>query len=93
VRIKRRLLGIIVLALILFYIGDDLSARFGIPGHRPTFGTVQVKRQLDVPQKNKETEFYFEPPVDEACVNALLPHFGVQPCWYLNLHKNVQVTY
>jgi hypothetical protein len=89
----KRILGIAVLALILFYVADDLSARFGIPGHRPTFGTVQVRRQLDVPQKNKKTEFYFEPPEDQACVNALLPHFGVQPCWYLRRHANVQVTY
>lgn len=79
------------LALILFYVADDLSARFGIPGHRPTFGTVQVNRQLDVPQKNKKTEFYFDPPEDQACVNAILPHFGVAPCWYLNRHKNIQV--
>jgi len=88
----KRALGFAVLALILFYIGDDLSARFGIPGHRPTFGIVTVRRQLDVPQKNKKTEFYFEPPEDQACVNALLPHFGVKPCWYLSRHRNIQVT-
>jgi hypothetical protein len=87
----KRALGIAALTLILFYIADDASARFGIPGHRPTFGTVQVHRQLDVPQKNKQTEFYFDAPVDRACVNALLPHFGVEPCWYLNRHKNIQV--
>jgi hypothetical protein len=90
VRIKR-VLGYAVLALILFYVADDLSARFGIPGHRPTFSTLQVERQLDVPQKNKQTEFYFDPPVDQACVNAVLPHFGVEPCWYLKRHQNVQV--
>jgi hypothetical protein len=87
----KRVLGIVVLALILFYVADDLSARFGIPGHRPTFGTVTVSRQLDVPQKNKKTEFYFDPPEDQACVNALLPHFGVVPCWYLKRHADVQV--
>jgi hypothetical protein len=91
VRIKRAF-GIVLLALILFYIGDDLSARLGLPGHRPTFGTVRVRRQIDVPQKNKKTEFYFEPPEDQACVNALFPHFGVQPCWYLNRHKNIKVN-
>ncbi len=87
----KRALGIVLLALILFYAADDASARFGIPGHRPTFGTVQVRRQLDVPQKNKKTEFYFDPPEDQTCVNAILPHFGVEPCWYLNRHKDVQV--
>lgn len=89
----KRVFGIVLVALILFYVLDDVSARFGIPGHRPTFGTVQVRRQLDVPQKNKKTDFYFESPEDEACVNALLPHFGVQPCWYLNRHKNNEVKF
>jgi len=92
VRIKRAL-GLALLALILLYICDFASARFGIPGHRPTYGTVTVRRQLDVPQKNKKTEFYFEPPEDQDCVNALFPHFGVQPCWYLRRHANVQVQY
>jgi hypothetical protein len=87
----KRVLGIGVLALILIYILDDASARFGFPGHRPTYGTVRVRRQLDVPQKNKKTEFYFDPSEDQACVNALLPHFGVEPCWYLRRHKDVQV--
>jgi hypothetical protein len=88
----KRALGIAALALILFYIADDASARFGIPGHRPTFGSVQVQRQWAVLQKNKKTEFYFDPPEDQACVNALLPHFGVEPCWYLNRHKTIQVN-
>jgi hypothetical protein len=88
----KRALGIAALGLILFYIADDASARFGIPGHRPTFGSVQVQRQWAVLQKNKKTEFYFDPPEDQACVNALLPHFGVEPCWYLNRHKTIQVN-
>jgi len=87
----KRTLGAVLLALTVFYIGDYASARFGFPGHRPTFGTVQVRRTLAVPQKNKKTEFYFNPPEDQACVNALFPHFGVQPCWYLKRHATVQV--
>lgn len=87
----KRVFWITLVVLILFYIGDDASARFGFPGHRPTFGTVHVRRQIDVPQKDKKTEYYFEPPEDQACVNALLPHFGVKPCWYLNRHKDVHV--
>ena len=89
----KRVFGIVALALILLYVIDDASARFGFPGHRATFGTVQVRRQIDVPQKDKKTDFYFDPPEDQACVNALLPHFGVQPCWYLNRHKNSEVKF
>ena len=87
----KRALGLTLLTLILIYAADDVSARFGIPGHRPTFGIVSVRRTIAVPQKNKKTEFYFNPPEDQACVNALFPHFGVRPCWYLNRHKAVQV--
>ena len=88
----KRGLGIVAAGMILFYIADDASARFGIPGHRPTFSTLSVRRQLDVPQKDRKTEYYFEPPEDQACVNAILPHFGVEPCWYLKRHTNVQVN-
>jgi hypothetical protein len=88
----KRALIIIAAALIIFYVGDDLSARFGIPGKRPTFGTVSVRREYAVLQKNKKTELTFDPPEDQACVNALLPHFGVEPCWYLSRHKTIQVN-
>jgi hypothetical protein len=87
----KRVLGLLLLALLAVYVGDYLSARFGFPGHRPIFGTVTVEKSYSVLQKNKKSEFYFEPPTDQACVNALFPHFGVAPCWYLNRHKKVQV--
>ena len=89
----KRALGMALLALILVYVADYASARFGLPGNRPTFGSVRVRRSYAVPQKNKKTEFYFEPPEDDPCVNALFPHFGVPPCWYLNRHTNVHVQY
>ena len=87
----KRALGMALLALILLYVADYASARFGLTGNRPTFGSVRVRRSYAVPQKNKKTEFYFDPPEEQACVNALFPHFGVKPCWYLNRHKNIQV--
>jgi hypothetical protein len=34
-------------------------------------------------QKNGKTQFIFDPPGPESCVNALFPHSGMQPCWYL----------
>lgn len=88
----KRVFGIALLALIVFYIADDASARFGFPGKRPTFGSVDVRRQYAVRQKNKKLEYYFDPPESQACVNALLPHFGVKPCWYLNRHRIVQIN-
>jgi hypothetical protein len=87
----KRVVGYLFLALLVLYVGDYLSARFGFPGNRPIFGTVTVSRTYSVMQKNKKSEFYFLPPADQSCVNALFPHFGVQPCWYLNRHKTVEV--
>jgi hypothetical protein len=87
----KQVLGFLLLALLLFYLGDYLSARFGFPGNRPIYGTVTVSKSYSVLQKNKKSELYFDPPADQACVNALFPHFGVQPCWYLRRHKSVQV--
>ncbi len=87
----KRWLGVALLALLVVYIADDLSARFGFPGHRPTFGSVEVQRQYAVRQKNKKFEYYFDAPEEQACVNALFPHFGAKPCWYLVRHKVVQV--
>ena len=89
-RIKR-VLGVTALALFLVYAGDYVSARFGLPGNRPTFGTVRVRRSYAVPQKNKKTEFYFDAPEEQACVNALFPHFGVKPCWYVKRHTQIRV--
>ena len=89
-RIKRALIAAL-LALTVFYIGDDLCARFGFPGGKPVFGSVEVRRSYAVPQKNKKLEYYFDPPEPQTCVNAILPHFGVKPCWYLKRHKDVQV--
>ena len=34
----KRALGIVLAALIVLYIADYASARFGFPGNRPTFG-------------------------------------------------------
>jgi hypothetical protein len=83
--------GIALAALIVLYVADYASARFGIPGNRPTFGSVEVRRSYAVRQKNKQVEYYFDPPESQACVNSLFPHFGAQPCWCLNRHKTIQI--
>jgi len=42
--------------------------------------------------KNGKTEYTFDPPVPQECVNSLFPHFGDPPCWYLSRHKRQQVN-
>ena len=86
----RRILAIILLALIAIYAGDWLGARLGL-FHGGTYGAVRVKKTLAVLQKNEKNEFYFLPTEDVPCVNSMFPHFGVQPCWYLMRHPVQQV--
>ncbi len=87
----KKALLITVLALAAVYAGDYLSLSLGIP-KRPQFGSVVVTREYSVPQKNRSTEFMFDPPAPEACVNSLFPHFGDPPCWYLSRHQQQQTN-
>lgn len=88
----KRALAIFVLVLVAIYVGDFLSARFGIPGNRPIYGSVTVSQTLAVPLKdNKKEEYFFQPPQAETCVNSLFPHFGYPTCWYLQRHKSQRV--
>ena len=90
---KRALVILAILAIAL-YLGDFLSARFGFPGHRAIYGSVTVKRTYAVPQKDeKKEEYYFLPDETQTCVNALFPHFGVPPCWYLKRHQTQLVQF
>jgi hypothetical protein len=41
-----------------------------------------------IPQKSGKTTFIFDDPRSQACVNALFPHAGALPCWYLRRHTD-----
>ena len=53
----KQVLGVVLAALLVLYAADYASARFGFPGNRPTFGSVEVRRSYAVPQKNKKLEY------------------------------------
>ncbi len=72
--------------VILTYAADDLSVRFKIPANRQSFGSVQVRKVYAVRRKNGSTEFLFDDPAAVTCVNSLVPHQGLSPCWYLQRH-------
>ena len=55
------------------------------------YGSVTVRHYTAVLQKNGKTTMTFDPPADWTCVNALFPHAGDLPCWYLKRHPE-QVT-
>lgn len=90
-RILARGLAAVAILLAVVYLGDDVSLRFRIPRSRQQYGVVRIQVYYAVPQKNKTTEFYFQPPQDQTCVHALFPHLGFSPCWYLNRKKQQEI--
>ena len=46
-----------------------------------------------IPQKNGKTEFIFNPPALQTCVNSLFPRQGYDPCWYLQKHTDQRTNY
>ena len=63
----------------LSYAADDLWARHrGRPVEHIKVGRLYA----DVNHWN-EVEYAVGTPVMETCVDALMPHFGYTPCWYL----------
>lgn len=84
---KLRLALFAVLAFVaLTYAADDVSLRYKLPASRQAFGSVQVRKVYAVKRKNGSTEFLFDDPVNVSCVNSLVPHMGLIPCWYLERH-------
>jgi len=75
----------------LLYIGDDLSARFRVPGNRDPLGTVVVSRYYAIPEKNNKIQFLPADPETVTCVHSLFPHFGYSPCWYVSRTPRKQV--
>lgn len=90
----RKLLRRIFLGMVSFIVGTAIL-KFGIDfglfwfrisSNREPYGSVVVSHYYAVQQKNGKTQFIFDPPAPETCVNALYPHAGMQPCWYLRRH-------
>jgi hypothetical protein len=52
-----------------------------------------VQRYDAISEKNNKTEFVYEDPVTEPCVNSLFPHMGYAPCWYLKRHSEQRINY
>lgn len=88
-QLRRLFLGTVLFILgttVLTY-GVDLGLfQLRRVAKREPYGSVVVSRYYAVLQKNGKTQFIFDPPGPEACVNALFPHSGMQPCWYLRGH-------
>ena len=84
-RLVKRILLILVLTLAVLYGADYLIAR-----NRP-LGSVEVHPYYAVPQKDGKTEFMLLDPEVDSCVNSVLPHLGLPPCWDLNRKKQKRI--
>jgi hypothetical protein len=82
----------LLLAGALVYVCDYVSLRYRIPNNRAQFGSVVVQVTWVIPMKDGKTQYAFDPPAPQDCVNSLFPHFGDLPCWYLSRHKQQQVN-
>jgi hypothetical protein len=71
----------------LIYAGDDFWAR------RQGRPVEQVKVYLVYADMNhwNQVEYSAGKQVMETCVDALMPHFGYTPCWYLRTHTLRQI--
>lgn len=71
--------------VLLTYVIDYGVFRYRMGTNR-AFGQVTVTSYDAVPQKNGKTEFLFNDPQLQTCVNSLFPRAGYLPCWYLQRH-------
>lgn len=99
-RIKRFLQRALLLALAsalsvtaLAYATDSLVLRFRVAKNRNPFSQVTVYSYDAVPQKSGKTQFIFHDPQLQTCENALFPHAGDRPCWYLQRHTEARTDY
>lgn len=77
--------GVALAALV--YAGDYAIFRLREGLKRNPYDSVTVQHFDAVQKKNGKTEFFFHPPQLQTCANALFPHDGLAPCWYLNRHR------
>lgn len=84
----KRILLTLVAAAAAIYIGDYIFARVRGSG---AMASVQVQPYYAVPLKDGKTEFMMLDPEMQTCVKALFPHFGYDPCWYLDGRKQQRI--
>ncbi len=92
--LPKRILLITLSCIVLFFAADTVlywvrsSAGTGV-------GKVHRTRMLAIPQKNGKVEFQIDsaqPEEDVPCVHTLLPHRGMNPCWYVTRHAHDPVV-
>jgi hypothetical protein len=78
---------------LLVYLVDYAVFRNRVATNREPYQQLTVNRYDAIPQKNGKTEFIFNPPALQTCVNSLFPRQGYDPCWYLQKHTDQRTNY
>ncbi|MFZ0808571.1 MAG: hypothetical protein WAN03_20425 [Candidatus Sulfotelmatobacter sp.] len=81
------LLALAGLAALAFGLDYGIFKMRVLTGHN-AYGSVTVNHYTAVLEKNGKTTLTFDPPQPWTCVNALFPHSGSPPCWYLSRHPD-----
>ena len=71
----------------LTYVADDFWSRF----RRRPVEQIKVDRIYAAVNQWNQVEYSIGTPVMETCIDALMPHFGYTPCWYLRRHTIRQI--
>ncbi len=72
--------------MLIAYAVDYGVFRYRMGANR-ALGQVTVTSYVAVLQKSGKTQFIFNPPQAQTCVNSLFPREGYVPCWYLRRHS------
>jgi hypothetical protein len=85
-RIARASFFVAVGLLVVAYGVDYCVFRYRVSAKRQPFGSVAVEHYTSIAHKDGKAELIFDPSVQKPCANALFPHAGDPPCWYLTRH-------
>jgi hypothetical protein len=91
VRLRRIFVATVLILLgatAVAFVVDYAVFRVRVAANRTPYGSVTVNHYYAVLQKSGKTTYIFDPPQPQTCVNALFPHAGALPCWYLSRHPD-----
>jgi hypothetical protein len=90
---KRAVVSILVAVALLAasYAGDYLSVRYRMAKGPDPLSAVTIDTYYAIHKKDGETEYDFASPQTQVCVRSLFPHFGYEPCWYVNRHTQNRI--
>ena len=71
--------AVLISACVLLYAIDYLVWRYKLSAGHDPYDTVTVQFYYAIQEKNGKTEYDYQPPQPDTCVNALFPHEGTHP--------------